>query len=329
MIREEDVVYAYRFMFDREPESREIVAQYANQVNSLRELRDLFLNSTEFRELLDRNLPPRAPKPGFQGPPMHVELTDDPAILDALFAKTVAQWEHLGQTEPYWSVLTSDLYFIEAFHQSRDAFFATGEVEVQAFEATVARAGLSFPSNARCLELGCGVGRVTAALAKRFHEVVAVDVSQPHLDIAKNELARFQLVNQIDYQKLSQLKQIEKLGQFDVVYTKIVLQHNPPPVINYLLRSMLNNLNLGGVALFQVPVYKAGYNFNISQFLNITQTGLMDMHYFPHIELFKLFEGAGCLIHELREDDAIGNSITSISNSILAVKTSLHKIIAT
>lgn len=320
MIREEDVVYAYRFMFDREPESRETVAQYASQVNSLRELRDLFLNSTEFRELLDRNLPPRAPKPGFQGPPMHVELTDDPAILDALFAKTVAQWEHLGQTEPYWSVLTSDRYFIDAFHQSRDAFFATGEVEVQAFESTVARAGLSFSQNARCLELGCGVGRVTAALAKRFHEVVAVDVSQPHLDIAKNELTKFQLVNKIDYQKLSQLTQIQTLGRFDVVYTKIVLQHNPPPVINYVLRSMLNSLNQGGIALFQLPVYKAGYSFHIDKYLNKEHCELMDMHFFPHTNLFELIMVANCSVQELREDDAIGISMTNISNSILVVK---------
>lgn len=320
MIREEDVVYAYRFMFGRDPENRETVAHYANQVSSLRELRDLFLNSTEFQELMNRNLAPRAPKPGFQGPLMSIELTDDPAVLDELFAKTVAQWEHLGKTEPYWSVLTSDLYFIDAFHQSRDAFFATGEVEVQAFESTVARAGLSFPQNARCLELGCGVGRVTAALAKRFHKVVAVDVSQPHLDIAKNELSKFQIANHIDYQQLNQLKQISTFGNFDVIYTKIVLQHNPPPVIEFLLRSMLNSLNSGGVALFQVPVYKAGYDFNISNYLNKEHSELMDMHFFPQATLFELIKNTNCLIQELREDDAIGISVTSASNSVLVVK---------
>jgi SAM-dependent methyltransferase len=320
MIREEDVVYAYRFMFGRDPENRETVAQYASQVNSLKELRDLFLNSTEFRNLIGRNLVPRAPKPGFQGPRMRVELTDDPAILDALFAKTVAQWEHLGKTEPYWSVLTSNRYFIETFQQGRDAFFATGEVEVQAFEATVARAGLSFPQNARCLELGCGVGRVTAALAKRVHEVVAVDVSQSHLDVAKNELTHFQLENKVDYQLLSQLSQIQTLGRFDVVYTKIVLQHNPPPVINYMLKSVLNSLNPGGIALFQVPVYQAGYSFDISKYLNKEHSDLMDMHFFPHTDLFKLILNSNCSILELREDDAIGISVTNISNSILLVK---------
>jgi SAM-dependent methyltransferase len=307
-------------MFGRDPESRETVAQYASQAGSLRELRDLFLNSTEFQELMSRNLAPRAPKPGFQGPPMRVELTDDTAVLDQLFAKTVAQWEHLGETEPYWSVLTSDRFFIDAFHQSRDAFFATGEVEVQAFESTVARSGLSFPQHARCLELGCGVGRVTAALAKRFHEVVAVDISQSHLDIAKNELLQFQLASHIDYQQLSQLRQISTFGKFDVVYTKIVLQHNPPPVIEYLLRSMLNCLNPGGVALFQVPIYKAGYDFNISRYLNKEHSELMDMHFFPQAELFKLIQDFNCQIHELREDDAIGISLTSFSNSILVVK---------
>lgn len=320
MIREEDVVYAYRFMFGRDPENRETVAQYASQVSSLRELRDLFLNSTEFRELMDKNMTPRAPKLGFQGPSMRVELTDDPVILDALFAKTVAQWEHLGQTEPYWSVLTNDRYFIDAFHQSRDAFFATGELEVKAFESTVSRAGLTFPAHARCLELGCGVGRVTSALSKRFKEIVAVDVSQPHLDIAKNELEKFQLLSNIDYKQLDQVEQILSFGKFDVVYTKIVLQHNTPPVINYLLRSMLDSLHSGGIAFFQVPTYKAGYSFDISKFLNKEQSDLMDMHYFPHANLFKLINDSNCDVLELREDDAIGLSVTSVSNSILITK---------
>lgn len=320
MISEQDVVYAYRFMFDRDPESHETVTQYASSVNSLRELRDLFMNSSEFRALMDQNMMPRSPKLGFQGPPMRIELTEDPAVLDKLFANTVAQWEHLGQTEPYWSVLTSNRYFNETFHQSRDSFFASGELEVKAFEATVVRAGLSLDPSFRCLELGCGVGRVTAALSKRFSEVVAVDISQPHLEIAKNELAKFQLINKIDYQNLNHIKKIQSFGMFDVIYSKIVLQHNPPPIINYLLKSMLNNLNSNGIAFIQLPVYKAGYNFNINHFLNKEQSELMDMHYFPPVELFKIIVDAGCSIQEIREDDAIGVSVTSISNTILVFK---------
>lgn len=320
MIREEEVVYAYRFMFGRDPENRETVAHYANQVSSLKELRDLFLNSTEFREQMEKNLTPRPPKLGFQGPPMRVDQTDDPDTLDTLFAKTVAQWEHLGQTEPYWSVLTSDRYFIDAFHQNRDIFFATGELEVKAFESTIARVGLKLPQESRCLELGCGVGRVTAALSKRFKEVVAVDISKSHLDIAKNELEKFSLINRVDYHQLSQIRQIQTFGKFDVIYTKIVLQHNPPPVINFLLRSMLNSLNPQGIALFQVPVYKAGYSFEINKYINEQHDGLMDMHFFPHKDLFKLIYDSDCQIYELREDDAIGISLTSVSNSILVVK---------
>jgi SAM-dependent methyltransferase len=164
------------------------------------------------------------------------------------------------------------------------------------------------------------VGRVTAALAKRFREVVAVDVSQPHLDIAKNELTQFQLTNNIDYQQLSLLSQIQTFGNFDVIYTKIVLQHNPPPIIEYLLRFMLNALNPGGIALFQVPVYKAGYNFDVSKYLNKKHDELMDMHFFRQADLFELIKNANCFIQELREDDAIGISVTSVSNSILLVK---------
>jgi hypothetical protein len=46
----------------------------------------------------------------------------------------------------------------------------------------------------------------------------------------------------------------------------------------------------------------------------------MDMHFYRQEDLFELIKNANCCIQELREDDAIGISITSISNSILLVK---------
>ena len=48
------------------------------------------------------------------------------------------------------------------------------------------------------------------------------------------------------------------LERVDLVYSLIVLQHNPPPVIRLIVRAFLKALNPGGVAYFQVPTTVAG-----------------------------------------------------------------------
>lgn len=37
----------------------------------------------------------------------------------------------------------------------------------------------------RCVELGCGVGRVTVPLAKRFVQAIGLDISSAHLRVAQ------------------------------------------------------------------------------------------------------------------------------------------------
>ncbi|MCX7162322.1 MAG: hypothetical protein NT083_04635 [Rhodocyclales bacterium] len=155
---------AYRLLFGREPESETVVTHYATEVADLRNLRELFINSAEFAASLEKVQGPRPPRPPFNGPPMEIELAASSEKLAALFAKTSGQWHHLGETEPHWSVLTNESYFQENFHMNRAAFYASGESELKMFEATLARAGVAPEGLQRCLELGCGVGRVGAAL---------------------------------------------------------------------------------------------------------------------------------------------------------------------
>src|SRR5437763_17107780 len=44
------------------------------------------------------------------------------------------------------------------------------------------------PHGGRCVEVGCGPGRMTGALAERFDEVVALDVSPAMLDHARSNV---------------------------------------------------------------------------------------------------------------------------------------------
>lgn len=319
MISRDDVIYAYRLLFGREPENDVVVTHYATEVNDLQELRELFINSAEFCAGLGRMQSPRPPRPPFSGPPMEVELMASPEKLAALFAKVGSQWHHLGETEPHWSVLTNESYFQENFNMNCKAFYASGESELKVFDATLARAGIVKDDLHCCLELGCGVGRVTGALAARFSEVIAVDISAAHLRVADDHL-RANDVGNVKFKQLDSIDDVARLGGFDVMYSRIVLQHNPPPVIARLLGDLLAQLRIGGVAFFQVPTYKAGYCFRIDEYLGHKNLTDMEMHYFPQAALLDIVAQQGCRVLEIREDDSIGLSVIAISNTLLVQK---------
>lgn len=319
MITREEVIYAYRLLFGREPESEVVINHYATEVPDLQTLRHLFVNSAEFQTSMAGLLAPRAPRPGFNGPPMKVQLTAPTDKLLALFSKVSDQWHHLGETEPHWSVLTNESYFQEHFHMNREAFYASGETEAKMFDATLARARVSRLNFDRCLEFGCGVGRVTGALAARFPHVVGVDISAAHLRVAQDYLTSHGISN-VDCRHLESIEDVATLGCFDVLYSRIVLQHNPPPVMQRLLIDLLGQLNIGGLAFIQIPTYKAGYRFFLEEYLKVENATDMEMHFFPQSTLLELIAEQGCKVLEIREDDAIGVSLTTVSNTLLLQK---------
>jgi len=319
MINPQDVINAYRLILGREPESDELINRYASEIPDFKALRDLFLGSSEFRHQFELIHAPKRFRRGFYGPPMSVELAVEPHQLLQLCAKTAAHWHHLGETEPYWSVLTQENYLQRHFQQSREVFYATGEQEAKVLDSTLERHSIGSRPMGRCVELGCGVGRVTGALARRYHEVIAVDISAPHLRLAEEELQK-QGVNNVTYQQLTFLEQTLEYGSIDLFYSKIVLQHNPPPVMEVLLKNLLSALSPGGIGFFQIPVFKAGYKFLIEAYLQEENQTNMEMHFFPQAELLQLVANSGCRVCELHEDDAIGTAASMLSNTLLVQK---------
>ena len=319
MLSREDVVYAYRLLLGREPESETVVNHYATEAQNLKALRELFVNSPEFREKVANHLAPRTSRPPFSGPPMQVDINVSVDDLAALFSKTAKQWEHLGRTEPHWSVITNPNYLQERYKGNETAFYSSGESECKMFDAALARAGVKPNPAGICLELGCGVGRVTDALARRYASVIGVDISASHLAIAQAYNHEHNIAN-VQLRHLARLEQVASLGEFDVLYSRIVLQHNPPPIIGWLLKRLFSQLREGGIAYLQIPVYKAGYRFRLAEYLKEQNHTDMEVHYFPQAALLQLIMESGCRILELREDDAIGISATALSNTLLVQK---------
>jgi 2-polyprenyl-3-methyl-5-hydroxy-6-metoxy-1,4-benzoquinol methylase len=318
MIEKEEVTWAYRMLLAREPENEAVVNHYATSVGSRAALRALFVQSAEFGAIV-QNMPVARQPVVLSGPPMAVELSAPADQLTALFAKVSAQWHHLGQTEPHWSVITHQSFLQANLAGNQAAFYASGKPEVAVFDATLARVGLGGQRFDTCFELGCGVGRVTAALAGRCTRVVGIDISAHHLQLAQAHLQSQGLAN-VQLHHAASVGQVAPAGGYDLLYTRIVLQHNPPPVMHHMLGQLLAQLNPGGVAYFQLPTYKAGYSFSIDSYLATDNTTNMEMHYLPQQALFGLLAAQQCTLLEIREDDATGLSPNAVSNTMLVRK---------
>ncbi|HSW49297.1 MAG TPA: class I SAM-dependent methyltransferase [Bryobacteraceae bacterium] len=107
------------------------------------------------------------------------------------------------------------------------------------------------PSQMRVLEIGCGAGRVTSALADVFGEVHAVDVSRRMVRLAKRALSRKRNahVHKNNGKDLSVLPDVP----FDFAFSTIVFQHIPSlEIIESYVREVHRLLRPGALFKFQV-----------------------------------------------------------------------------
>lgn len=121
--------------------------------------------------------------------------------------------------DPFWGVCSGpDVRF---GRWDRDAFFLSGEREIDALMASLEPLGMP-ALRERALDFGCGVGRLTRALATRFDHVYGVDVSQPMIALAQQlneDCAGCQFITNTE----SRLASVPD-AHVDLVYSRIVLQ---------------------------------------------------------------------------------------------------------
>ena len=103
----------------------------------------------------------------------------------------------------------------------------------------------------RVLEVGCSFGHMTFLLAKRFREVVAVDLSRESIDLARRRAQHYGIHNvrfdEADAEDLALFGNVE----FDGVFAFSTLRFCPNPERS--LREMYRVLKGGGRAVMDVP----------------------------------------------------------------------------
>ena len=157
-------------------------------------------------------------------------------------------WDEFGRTDPMWAILTYPGK--EGERWSQEEFFETGNSEIDRLLQYLAGLGLSI-NRGKALDFGCGLGRLSQALARHFDEVVGVDIAPSMIEKAR-------LLNQHGDRcryVLNERDQLKKLGseRFDLIYTSFVLQHIRPRYTKRYLVEFMRLLVPGGVLVFQLP----------------------------------------------------------------------------
>lgn len=302
---EEVVRAAYLALLGREPENRRVVREASAEPDLPRYLRNVVASPEfkrrMFRELIDFE---RAYIDGAPNP-ISIDITE--AQRQRLLEVVGKVWKAYGESDPYFSVLSHVRFRGKPTAEAMAEFFASGEAEVDSIFNIMKRCEIDTKSIERVVEFGCGVGRVSLWLARHFPEVCGIDISQRHLDIAVEKIDA-EGVKGFNPLHIDTLEGLASIPPFDLLYTRLVLQHNPPPIQHEILRRLLEAGREGALVVFQIPTCCVGYRFDISEYLEGSdKVREMETHALPQREIFKLLQSTGFDVQEVFFDNCVGD----------------------
>jgi SAM-dependent methyltransferase len=160
-------------------------------------------------------------------------------------------WDHRSLKNAY--------HYIASWRDEwpEDEFFLSGERDVRDLIDPYLSDAQFVPRDKRMLEIGCGVGRMSFALAERFATVDGIDISGEMIKRAKElqarlgiENVRFQVGNGKDLSPYPD-------ESMDFAFSFIVFQHIPEIsiILNYV-REIGRVLKRGGLFRFQLNGYR-------------------------------------------------------------------------
>ena len=295
MITRETLRSCYLAVLGRLPESAAIEEEKIRWTPDLQALVSDHIASDEFQARLPRPL-----RASYEHEAPEIEVDGSAAEMQALFERLRQQWQAMGESEPYWSVLTHDEYRTENLDtEARARFFASGLEHAHLLDLFASRCQVGFRAGT-CVELGCGVGRVTQHLAGRFEKVIAIDISEGNLREAR-AMAKERGLTNIEFVLMGSPRELEQLPEFDVLYSIMVFQHNPPPVQKYQLDLLFSKLRRKGAFFVQLQTHAPGYRFRIEEHL-AAPLDVMDMHSLPMHEVLALARKHRLPVHEVQAD---------------------------
>jgi len=156
-------------------------------------------------------------------------------------------WEDLASFDP-WSAILREPGRERAWEV--EDFLATGAHDAERALGDAAAHGLP-QRRRRALDFGCGVGRVTRALADRFDDVLGLDISPTMVAQARELDGSARIRYKVGAQDELDLLPAE---DFDFVVSLLVLQHLPSADdVEQVVYSLTRRVAAGGALVLQVP----------------------------------------------------------------------------
>lgn len=235
-------------------------------------------------------------------------------------SRSKKHWEDMGDLDPYWAILTEPGTKYGKWNLEK--FFETGSYEISYLTSAAEKLGLP-KQHDWALDFGCGVGRLTRALAPLFQNVVGIDISQSMIRRAvalnPHTNCRF-LLNDSDSLPFPS-------GQFDLIYTALVLQHVPAQQsIRRYIAEFVRVLKTGGLLVMQLPnhvplrrrlqarprIYGWLRSAGLSEQLLYRRLGLhpIPMNFLPESDVISIIESGGGTTLRIVPDHRAGPHIS-------------------
>jgi len=163
-----------------------------------------------------------------------------------------SNWNTFGKQDPLWAIATWPDK--KGNRWELREFFELGKKEIAGVLDHLTLLGVPVPRG-RALDFGCGVGRLTQALAQHFDEAVGVDIAPSMITLAN----RYNRHGSRCTYRLNEVDDLELFPSesFDFIYTNIVLQHMLPAYSKSYIREFMRVLKPGGIMVFQLPSERA------------------------------------------------------------------------
>lgn len=192
-------------------------------------------------------------------------------------------WDELAEKDAEFFILTEKSK--REGRWGKKEFLETGREQWKRFKELLTHYGLAYIISKKniALDMGCGVGRITFAMAEDFYKVIGIDVSEKMIQKAQ------------EYQKYAGIKNVEfkinngvdlsvmKSSSVDFLLSYLTLQHCPRPiqVLNYI-KEFARVLKSGGVCVFQTrvsPAFKRYLRFLLlKEIARIKRSIIKDYH---------------------------------------------------
>ncbi|MCB0703665.1 MAG: class I SAM-dependent methyltransferase [Saprospiraceae bacterium] len=227
-------------------------------------------------------------------------------------------WDEFGKLDPFWAILTEESKKGNKWEEAD--FFQKGEKWVERELQQLKRNRLKAFERKTALDFGCGVGRLTRALAGKFEQVKGIDIAPSMIDKARQLNAHlpnceFILNERNDLHLFSD-------DSFDLVLSLITLQHMHPKFARAYLAEFIRVLKPGGLIIFQLPsTNKTAPAYSlIRKSIHLIKSAIlapkepvMEMYGIHISEMCAFLENQNGIIYQIKQNNYSGDSWSSFT----------------